>query len=152
MKVILLERIAKLGGVGDVAEVKAGYGRNFLLPRGKALRATEENVKVFESRRAEIEAANSEQKAAAEAQAKDLAGLTLVMARASSDEGKLFGSVTVRDVCEALAEKDLDIPKSVIQITSNIKNTGDYTVLIRLHAEVEVPVTLSVVRSELQAA
>lgn len=152
MKVILLEKIARLGSVGDVADVKAGYGRNFLLPRGKALRATEDNVKVFEEQRADIEAKDAAAKADAQARAKDIEGLTLTLARPSSDEGKLFGSVTVRDVCEALAEKGHDVPKSLIQITDNIKNIGEYTVQLRLHAEVEVPVTLNVVRSELQAA
>ena len=152
MKVILLERITRLGGVGDVVDVKPGYARNFLLPREKALRASNENLKQFEAQRAEIEARNADVKSKAEAQGKELEGLTLTLARASSDEGKLFGSVTVRDVAEALAEKDFDIPKSVIHIADNIKNTGEYTIHLRLHADVDVPVKLDVVRSELQAA
>lgn len=152
MKVILLERISRLGGVGDVVDVKPGFARNFLLPQAKALRASNENIKVFEAQRSEIEAKNADIKAAAEAQGKELQGLTLTMARASSDEGKLFGSITVRDVAEALSEKGFDIPKSVIHISDNIKNTGEYTLQLRLHADVEVPVKLDVVRAELQAA
>ena len=152
MKVILLERISRLGGVGDVVDVKPGFARNFLLPRDKALRASNENLKIFEAKRADIEARNAEVKHAAEAKAKEFEGLTLILARPSSDEGKLFGSVTVRDVAEELAAKDLEVPKSVIHITDTIKHTGEYTVHLRLHADVEVPVTLEVVRAELQAA
>src|SRR5690606_24502407 len=99
----------------------AGFARNFLLPREKALRATNENLKVFEEKRAEIEARNAEIKQAAEAQAKKLEGLRLTLAREASDEGKLFGSVTVRDVAEAIEQKGFDVPRSVIQITENIK-------------------------------
>ena len=152
MKVILLERIARLGNMGDVADVKAGYARNFLLPREKALRATDENIAVFEAKRSEIEARNNETKASAEAQAKELEGLTLTLARPSSDEGKLFGSITVRDIADALTEKGQTIAKSLIQISGNIKNTGEYTVHLHLHADVNVPVKVDIVRSALQAA
>ena len=152
MKVILLERIGRLGNMGDVVDVKSGYARNFLLPREKALRATDENVAVFEAKRSDIEARNNETKAAAEAQAKEFDGLTLTLARPSSDEGKLFGSVTVRDIAEALEEQGHSIAKSLIQISGNIKNTGEYTVHLHLHADVNVPVKVDIVRSELQAA
>lgn len=152
MKVILLEQIARLGKTGDVANVKDGYGRNFLLPRGKALRATEENLKVFEAQRAEIEARNAEVKSEAETKAKEFEGVSITLARPSSDEGKLFGSVTVRDIAEALKEQGHDIEKSLIHLAENIKNTGEYTVHLRLHADVDVPVKLDVVRNELQAA
>ena len=121
MKVILLERITRLGNMGDVVDVKAGYARNFLLPQEKALRATNENVAVFESQRAEIEARNNEAKAAAQTQAKEFDDLTLVLARPSSDEGKLFGSVTVRDIAEALEEKGKSIPKSLIRLLATLK-------------------------------
>lgn len=152
MKVILLEQITRLGNMGQVVEVKPGYARNFLLPREKAMRATQENLAVFEARRADIEARNAELRGEAQAKSKELEGLTLTLARASSDEGKLFGSITVRDIAEALEEKGFDVPKSVIHIGENIKYTGEYTVKLRFHADVETSVALHVVRNELQAA
>lgn len=152
MKVILLERIGRLGDLGKVVDVKPGYARNFLLPREKAMRATNENLKVFEAQRAEIESRNADSKAQAEEQAKDVKGLTLTLPRPSSDEGKLFGSVTVRDIAEALLEKGHDVPKSIIHITGNIKHTGEYIVHLNFHADVEVELKVDVVRNELQAA
>jgi large subunit ribosomal protein L9 len=152
MDVILLERIARLGSVGDVVKVKNGYGRNFLIPKKKALRASEENKKLFEERRHIIEAQNAEAKGAAEAIAAKLGGLTLALTRQASQEGKLYGSVAVRDVAEALKEAGFDIAKSQIVMSGAIKTIGDFPVRITLHAEVVVNVTVSVQRLEIEAA
>lgn len=152
MEVILLERIARLGNIGDVVKVRDGYGRNFLVPSKKALRANEENKKLFEARRAEIEKQDAEAKEAAEAIAKTLNNVTLTLVRQASQEGKLYGSVVVRDVCEALTEAGHDVPRSQVILASAIKNTGEYTVRINLHADVVATVTVNVTRSEADAA
>jgi large subunit ribosomal protein L9 len=152
MEVILLERIARLGGVGDVVKVRDGYGRNFLIPKKKALRASEENKKVFEERRHIIEEQNAQAKAEAETKAKTLQDTKLTLIRQASQEGKLYGSVTIRDVAEALKEAGHDVPKSQIVLTSAIKNTGEYPARITLHAEVIVTVTVNVTRLESDAA
>ena len=151
MKVILLERIAKLGTTGDVVNVKPGFARNFLIPNNKALRASNENLKVFEAQKADIEARNAEKKAAAEATAKTLDGVSIALVRQASEEGKLFGSITVRDIAEAMNEQGHEVQKSQIQIPGNIKNTGEYTAQIQFHAEVIVPVTVQVKRIEAAA-
>jgi large subunit ribosomal protein L9 len=152
MEVILLERITRLGGIGETVKVKNGYARNFLIPMKKALRASEANKKVFEARRAEIEKLNAENKVAAEAIAAKLAGKSLTLVRQASQEGKLYGSVTVRDIAEALKEAGHDVPKSQIVMTSAIKTTGEYTIRINMHADVVVNVTLNVTRLEVEAA
>lgn len=152
MQVILLERIARLGGVGDVVDVKNGFGRNFLVPMKKALRATNENKKVFEERRHIIEQQNADARAAAETKAKTLNDLTLTLIRQASQEGKLYGSVAVRDVAEALMEAGHDIPKSQIVLSGTIKSVGEYTVRITLHADVTANIKVSVVRVETEAA
>ncbi len=152
MEVILLERIARLGGIGDVVKVKNGYARNFLIPRKKALRASEENKKVFEERRHLIEEQNAKAKAAAEAEAKKLDGTTLTLVRQASQEGKLYGSVTVRDLAEALKEAGHDIPKSQIVMLGSIKTTGEYKVRLTLHAEVTATITVNITRVEHEAA
>jgi large subunit ribosomal protein L9 len=148
MEVILLERITRLGGVGDVVKVKNGYARNFLIPMKKALRASEDNKKVFEERRHEIEAQNAKLKAAAEAIFKKLDALTLSLVRQASQEGKLYGSVTVRDIAEAFESQGHEVPKSQIVLTTAIKNTGDYTVRVTLHPDVIANVKVNVARSE----
>ena len=152
MEVILLERIARLGAVGDVVKVRDGYGRNFLIPQKKALRASEANKKVFEERRHVIEQQNAEAKAAAEAQAKKLEDVKLTLVRQASQEGKLYGSVTIRDIADALKEAGHEVPKSQIVLTTNIKTTGEYPARLTLHAEVIVTVTVNVVRLESEAA
>jgi len=152
MEVILLEKIARLGSVGDVVKVKNGYGRNFLIPKKKALRASEENKKVFEERRHIIEAENAKAKGAAEAISKKMDGMVLTLVRQASQEGKLYGSVAVRDVAEALKEAGHDVPKSQIILAATIKNTGEYPVRIALHAEVNATITLHVQRLEVEAA
>lgn len=152
MEVILLERINRLGAVGDIVKVKDGFGRNFLIPNKKALRATEDNKRVFEVKRAEIEAKNAEGRAAAEAKAKKIEGTSVTLVRQASEEGKLFGSVTVRDVAEALAAKGHDVPKSQIVISGTIKTTGTYPVKLTLHPEVVITVDVSVTKSEMGEA
>lgn len=152
MEVILLQRIARLGGIGEIVDVRNGYGRNFLIPMGKALRATEENKKVFEERRHLIEAENAKEKSAAEVQAKKLEGVSVRLVRQASQEGKLYGSVTVRDIADALKETGHDVPKSQIVQTSAIKSIGEYVVRVSLHPEVIVNVTLNVARIEAHAA
>lgn len=148
MEVILLERLANLGTVGDVITVKNGYGRNYLIPQGKALRATKDNKAVFEARRAEIEAANEAKKAAAQEQAKQMNGLVLEIVRQAADDGKLFGSVTPRDVMTALKDKGMTVDHQAVVLRELIKNLGEYTITLQLHAEVEAPVKIHVVRTE----
>lgn len=152
MEVILLERIQRLGGIGDVVKVRDGYGRNFLIPQKKALRANEASKKLFEERRHIIEAENAKSKATAEAKSSNINGMTLTLVRQASQEGKLYGSVTVRDVAEALKDAGHDVPKSQIILTSTIKNTGEYPVRLTLHAEVTANITLAVTRIESEAA
>ncbi len=151
MEVILLERIGRLGNTGDVVRVKNGFARNFLLPLKKALRASDDNKKIFEAKRADIEARNAEAKAAAEAQAKKLEGVTIALVRQASEEGKLFGSVTVRDLAEALSAKGHNVAKSQILIAQQVKTTGSYTVKVTLHPEVVVPVTVTVSKADQEA-
>lgn len=148
MEVILLERINRLGNIGDVVKVKNGYGRNFLIPKKKALRASDENKKVFEERRHIIEEQNAQAKAAANAIAEKMNGMVLTLIRQASQEGKLYGSVGVRDIAEALKEAGHDVPKSQIVMTGSIKSIGDYPVRIPLHAEVIANITVNVKRLE----
>ena len=148
MEVILLERINRLGATGDIVRVKNGFARNFLIPMKKALRATDSNKKVFETRRAEIEANNAAVRAQAEKQAKALEGVAIKLVREASEEGKLFGSVTVRDIAEALEAEGHQVPKSQIVISGSIKTTGAYQVKLMLHADVNVALDVNVTKSE----
>ena len=134
MEVILLERIARLGNMGDVVKVRDGYGRNFLVPMKKALRATAENKKVFEEKRHIIEEQNQKAKAAAEIVAKKLEGVKLTLVRQASQEGKLYGSVTIRDIADALKAEGYEVANSQIVLSQIIKNTGEYPVRVSLHA------------------
>jgi len=149
MEVILLERVGRLGTVGDVVKVKNGYGRNFLLPQKKALRATDANKAVFDARRAEIEAKNASTRTEAEKQAKKLGTVSVKLVRQASEDGKLYGSVSPRDILEALKEQGgHSFDRKQIDLTAAIKNTGVFSAKIILHPEVSVPVTLTVVRNE----
>ena len=152
MEVILLERIARLGNMGDVVKVRDGYGRNFLVPMKKALRATAENKKVFEEKRHIIEEQNQKAKAAAEIVAKKLEGVKLTLVRQASQEGKLYGSVTIRDIADALKAEGYEVANSQIVLSQIIKNTGEYPVRASLHAEVITNVPLTVARIESEAA
>ncbi|RVT94395.1 50S ribosomal protein L9 [Sphingomonas crocodyli] len=155
MDVILLERVEKLGQIGDVVTVKAGFARNYLLPRKKALRANEANKKVFEANRAQIEADNANRRTNAEAEAGALEGKSVVLIRQASNTGQLYGSVSARDIAEALAEDGIKVAKSAIVLSRPIKTIGTHEVKISLHAEVVRAVTVNVARSpeeaELQA-
>jgi large subunit ribosomal protein L9 len=155
MDVILLERVEKLGAIGDVVTVKNGFARNFLLPRKKALRANAANKKVFEANRATIEAENANRKGEAEAASKDIDGKSITLIRQASNVGALYGSVSTRDLVEALEADGTKIAKNQIVLDRPIKNIGVHTVKIQLHPEVSVTVQVNVARSpeeaELQA-
>lgn len=156
MQVILLERVAKLGQMGDVVKVKDGYGRNFLLPQGKALRATEANIKSFEAKKAQLEVQNLETKKEAEAVAAKLDGQAFVIIRSASDAGALYGSVTTRDAADAATEGGFTVGRGQIVLDRPIKDLGLHSVTVVLHPEVSVKITLNVARSveeaELQAS
>jgi large subunit ribosomal protein L9 len=155
MDVILLERIEKLGSIGDVVKVKNGYARNFLLPNGKALRANESNRKVFESNRERIEATNAERRSAAETESKDIDGITVQLIRQASNTGQLYGSVSARDLAELLEAEGHKVAKNQIVLDRPIKSIGLQDVRIALHPEVSVTIKVNVARSpeeaELQA-
>jgi len=147
MQLILLERIEKLGTIGDVVTVKDGYARNFLLPNKKALRANEANRKVFEANRAKIESDNADRRVDAEAHGKDVEGKTVVLIRASSNSGQLYGSVSVRDIVDALNADGANLAKSMIVLERPIKTIGMFEVRVTLHPEVSVNVKVNVARS-----
>ena len=151
MDIILLERIEKLGTIGDVVTVKDGYARNFLLPQKKALRANEANKKVFEANRERLEAENAEKRVAAEKQGESVAGAEVVLIRASSNAGQLYGSVSVRDIVVGLAEKGHNVDKKQVILGSPIKSIGMHEVTIALHPEVHVTVKANVARSDDEA-
>jgi len=152
MDVILLERVAKLGQMGDVVSVKQGYGRNFLLPQGKALRATEANVKTFESRKHQLEAQNLEARGEAETVAAKIDGQQFVVIRSASDTGSLYGSVSVRDAAEAAVAGGFTIDRKQVVLDRPIKELGLHNVTIILHPEVDCKIVLNVARSEEEAA
>jgi large subunit ribosomal protein L9 len=152
MQIILLERIEKLGSIGDVVTVKDGYARNFLLPNKKALRANEANRKVFEANRARIEADNAARRSDAQAEAGNVEGREVVLIRASSNAGQLYGSVSVRDIVDALVEQGAKVAKSMVVLERPIKTIGISTVKVALHPEVSVTVKVNVARSPDEAA
>ena len=147
MEIILLERVENLGGIGDVVNVKAGYARNFLLPRHKALRATEASRKKFEAQRAEIEARNANARTAAETESTKLDGQTFVLLRQAGETGHLYGSVSARDVVDLAAADKHDIPRAAVVLDKPIKTLGLHPIRVRLHPEVSVTITLNVARS-----
>ncbi|WP_347303784.1 50S ribosomal protein L9 [Croceibacterium sp. TMG7-5b_MA50] len=151
MDIILLERIEKLGGIGDVVSVKDGYARNFLLPQKKALRANDNNKKVFEANRERLETENAARRGEAEKAGEKVAGAEIVLIRASSNSGQLYGSVNVRDVAAALAEQGHDVDKRQVVLGAPIKTLGLFDVTIALHPEVRVTVKVNVARSEDEA-
>jgi large subunit ribosomal protein L9 len=152
MEIILLERIEKLGGIGDVVTVKDGYARNYLLPNKKALRSNAANKAVFNANRAKIEADNATRRADAEAAAKTVDGVQVVLIRQSSNSGQLYGSVSVRDVVEALHEAGhKSVSKAMIVLERPIKTLGLFDVRVGLHPEVSVTVQVNVARSPEEA-
>jgi large subunit ribosomal protein L9 len=156
MQVILLERVAKLGQMGQIVAVKDGYARNFLLPKGKALRASEANIKSFEAQKTQLETRNLETRKEAEAAGEKLDGQRFVVIRSASDSGALYGSVTPRDAADAAAAAGFEIDRKQIVLIRPIKDLGLHDVSVQLHPEVTVTILLNIARSaeeaELQAA
>ena len=151
MEVILLERVEKLGAIGDVVKVKDGFARNFLLPRKKALRANEANRKLFEANRTKIEADNADRRKEAEKAAKEVAGRSVKLIRQASNTGQLYGSVSARDIAEALAADGAHVTKSQIVLARPIKAVGVHDVRVVLHPEVDAEVKVNVARSPEEA-
>jgi large subunit ribosomal protein L9 len=151
MDVILLERVEKLGQIGDVVSVKAGFARNYLLPRKKALRANEANRKVFEKNRAQIEAENAARRATAEVDAKGVDGKSVTLIRQASNVGALYGSVSARDLVEALEAEGAKVAKNQIVLDRPIKAIGVHEVKVALHPEVSVTIRVNVARSPEEA-
>jgi len=146
MQVILLEKVANLGELGSVVKVREGFARNFLIPEGKAKRATKENLAEFEQRRTELEKAQSQQLSAAQEKAAKLDGLTVQVAQKAGVDGKLFGSVTNADISEALQKQGFEVPKAVIRMPQGpLKAVGEHPLKIALHTDVIVTVNVSVV-------
>jgi large subunit ribosomal protein L9 len=151
MKVILLERVEKLGAIGDVVSVKDGFARNFLLPRSKALRATSANQKVFEAQRAQIEARNAQNRADAEKAGEKLDGSEYVLIRQAGESGQLYGSVTARDVADAVNAEGGKVGRDQVVLNLPIKTLGVHEVKVKLHAEVAITVKVNVARSQDEA-
>lgn len=151
MDVILLERVAKLGQMGETVKVRAGYARNFLLPRGKALRATEANKKHFEQQRAQLEARNLERRKEAEAVGEKLNGQSFIVIRQSGETGVLYGSVSTRDLAEVMTQNGFTVDRNQIVLNLPIKTIGLHAVPVALHPEVEVQVTVNIARSPEEA-
>jgi large subunit ribosomal protein L9 len=152
MQVILLERIGRLGQMGDVVKVRDGYARNFLLPKGKALRATKENITHFERDRVQLEARNLELKKEADGVAGKLAGKSFVAIRSASDAGQLYGSVSTRDISDLVTEGGFSIERTQVLLDRPIKTLGLHDVRIGLHPEVEIRVSVNVARTAEEAA
>jgi len=151
MNIILLERIARLGQMGDVVSVKDGYARNFLLPQGKALRATEDNKKYFETQRAQLEAHNLGLKSEAEKVADKLAGKTFVIIRSAGETGQLYGSVSTRDIAQQVMAENFNVTRNQVELNQPIKTIGVHTISISLHPEVEINININVARSAEEA-
>jgi large subunit ribosomal protein L9 len=151
MQVVLLEPISKLGKAGDIVDVKNGFARNYLIPRGAALRASKDNIASFEERKKDIEAANNAKKNDAEALAKKIEGTKITIIRQAAADGRLFGSVTVREISENLKEQGFDIESKAIDLLNPIKAVGANDVRINLHAEVQATIIVNVARSESEA-
>lgn len=151
MDIILLERVEKLGQIGDVVSVKPGYARNFLLPNGKALRANKANLGKFEAERSEIIARNADERTAAEAKAEQMGNMTISLVRAASEMGQLFGSVTSRDIADGITEAGHAVDKRQVVMDKAIKSLGLFPINVQLHAEVKTTVTINIARSAEEA-
>ncbi len=146
MEIILLEKIRNLGDLGDQVTVRPGYGRNYLIPKGKAVRATAENKAIFEARRAEFEKTQAQSLASAQARGEKISGYTVQIERKAGEEGKLFGSVGTGDIAEAMTAAGFQVSKAEVQLPMGaLKEIGDHEVMIALHPEVSVKVTVSIV-------
>ena len=148
MEVILLEKIDKLGQMGDVVKVKNGFARNFLLPRKKALRANKTNRKYFEDKRVELEAVNLQRKDEAKIVADKMEGLHIIIVRQASEGGQLYGSVSSRDITTALKDQGIKIEKGQIDLNSPVKELGKFNIPVKLHPEVEIEIAITVSRSD----
>ncbi len=151
MQVILLERVAKLGQMGETVKVRDGFARNYLLPLGKALRANEANKKRFESERATLEARNLERKSEAQTVAETLGGKSFIVVRSAGETGQLYGSVAARDIVDVLAAEGFNIGRNQVDLNNPIKTIGLHDVVLHLHAEVEIKVQMNVARSAEEA-
>jgi len=151
MEVILLERVAKLGQMGEVVKVRDGYARNFLLKRGKALRATADNRSKYDGMKAELEARNLQAKGEASKVAEKIKDKNIIVIRQASEAGQLFGSVTVRDIVMAFEADGVHLDRPQVQLDAPIKTIGKHTVIVAVHPEVEVEITVTVARSQDEA-
>ena len=151
MKVILLERVERLGALGDVVSVKDGFARNFLLPRNKALRANSNNLKVFEGQRAELEARNAKERSSAEKAGEKLDGSSYILIRQAGESGQLYGSVSGRDVADSVNAEGGKVDRSMVVLDKPIKTLGVHEVKVKLHAEVTVTVNINIARSQDEA-
>ncbi|MFT2211606.1 50S ribosomal protein L9 [Rhizobium giardinii] len=151
MQVILLERVAKLGQMGETVKVRDGFARNYLLPLGKALRANEANKKRFEAERATLEARNLERKSEAQTVAEQLDGKSFIVVRSAGETGQLYGSVAARDIVETLAAEGFNIGRNQVDLNNPIKTIGLHDVVLHLHAEVEIKIQMNVARSAEEA-
>jgi large subunit ribosomal protein L9 len=149
MQIILLEKVTNLGALGDIVKVRDGFARNYLIPQGKAKRATRENLAEFEQRRAELEKAQNEHLTTAQEKAEKLEGLAVQIAQKAGVDGKLFGSVTNADIAEALKEQGFDIQKSAIRMPQGpLKNVGEHSLKVALHTDVVVTINVSVIAEQ----
>ncbi|WP_317993040.1 50S ribosomal protein L9 [Bartonella gliris] len=151
MDIILLERIPRLGQMGDIVSVKDGYARNFLLPQGKALRANEANKKHFEIQRAQLEARNLERKSEAQKIAEKLDGQSFIVVRSAGETGQLYGSVSTRDIAEIITNEGFSIGRNQVELNHPIKTIGLHTITLSLHPEVQISVIVNVARSASEA-
>lgn len=151
MKIVLLEKIAKLGKLGDIVNVKDGFARNFLLPQKKALRATDTNIAMFEQQRKDLEKNNEESKKSAEAVAEKMNGLELVLIRQASETGVLYGSVSTKDIAVELVSRKFNVVKSDVVLNHPIKEVGVYSIQVRLHPEVLANIKVNVAKTEEEA-
>lgn len=153
MQVILLQRVVNLGKLGETVDVKAGYGRNYLIPQGKALPATEANLAKFEARRAELEALEAEELAAANARAEALTDVNVIMRAKSGDEGKLFGSIGARDIADALTKSGLEVDRSEVKMPEGaFRQVGEYKVTIQLHHDISADIVVTILSEDAPTA
>lgn len=153
MQVILLQRVVNLGKLGETVDVKAGYGRNYLIPQGKALPATEANLAKFEARRAELEALEAEELSAANARAEALADVNVIMRAKSGDEGKLFGSIGARDIADALTKSGLEVDRSEVKMPEGaFRQIGEYKVTIQLHHDIGTDILVTILSEDAPTA
>ena len=153
MQVILLQRVVNLGKLGETVDVKAGYGRNYLIPQGKALPATEANLAKFEARRAELEALEAEELSAANARAEALADVNVIMRAKSGDEGKLFGAIGARDIADALTKSGLEVDRSEVKMPEGaFRQIGEYKVTIQLHHDISTDILVTILSEDAPTA